>query len=72
MRAKIINKLRLISINQFYVHILMFVKADRAHVVRLTELASFVRNMARSCSTLLVAPMGVQKGCQEKMVIKFI
>jgi len=41
---------------------LMFVKAESAHVVLLTELASLVLRIASSWRTLLVAPMGVQKG----------
>jgi len=41
---------------------LMFVKAESAHVVLLTELASLVLRIASSWRTLLVAPMGVQNG----------
>jgi len=44
---------------------LMFVKAESAHVVLLTELASLVLRIASSWRTLLVAPMGVQKGWRE-------
>jgi len=44
----------------------MLVKADSAQVVRLTELASFVLSIAINCNTLLVAPIGVQKGCRQK------
>lgn len=49
-------------------YVLMFVNADNAHVVRLTELASLERRMASSCSTLLVAPIGVQKGYKKKKI----
>lgn len=43
-------------------NILKLVKADKNHVVRLTVVESFERIISMSCSTLLVAPIGVQNG----------
>lgn len=46
-------------------NLLKLVKADKNHVVRLTVVESLERRISISWMILLVAPIGVQNGCEK-------
>lgn len=50
----------------FISNLLKFVNADINQVVRLTLLASLVRIISYNCMILLVADIGVPRGCEDE------
>lgn len=57
-----------ISRNRTAPNLLKLVNADKNHVVRLTVVESLLRRISYNWMILLVAPIGVQNGCEKVQI----